>query len=129
MPPRRRTTADNFGRTPSDTPISSRQKAVKEEELKVQAQLARYEKLIQDAPRLAAEREKKQREDRARRAATTEHCAPQRLPDPRYAINAMNPPRERALRHERNRGRTTFVFLFLGLLATMAWFYFSVLGQ
>lgn len=111
-----------------ETPIDTRQKAIAEQEAKVRLQMAKYEKLIEDAPRLAKERARVQREQFVTRAARADNSVPTRAVAPgrrRYELNAGAPARERRLRAERNAGRGMFFILLLVFAVVVAWLYFT----
>ena len=95
---RKRTTSNNFN--PSDTPLDVRQRAIHEQEAKLRAQMEKYQKLIEEAPKLAKERERARREEFITRAARTEHRYGSRaaLPDNRYDLNVGVPTKQRRLR-------------------------------
>jgi hypothetical protein len=114
---------------PGNTPIDSRQKAIAEEEEKLRAQMEKYQRLIEDAPKLAAERARARREEFVTRAARTEARGRPRaaLPDRRYELNVGAPARQRRLRAEKNEGRTTFFVLLPIFGLVVAWLYFFVL--
>jgi len=125
----KRTTSNNF--RGQITPLDAKQKAIAEEEAKLREQMARYERLIEQAPKIAKQREKARREEFIVRASTGPKSASRRfaLPDSRYELNAGVPARQRRLRAERNRGRNTFFFLLLGLAVSVVWLYFTVVQQ
>ncbi|MHA3775242.1 hypothetical protein ACXR0O_27270 [Verrucomicrobiota bacterium sgz303538] len=124
--PRKRTTSNNF--KPSDTPLDAKQRAIQEQEAKLRAQMEKYQKLIEDAPKLAKERERVRREQFITRAARTEQRYGSRaaLPDRRYELNAGLPGKQRRLRAERNRGRNTFFVLLLLLAIAATYLYFTI---
>lgn len=123
---RKRTTSNNFN--PSDTPIDVRQRAIQEQEAKLRAQMEKYQKLIEEAPKLAKERERARREQFITRAARTEHRIGSRaaLPDNRYELNVGAPVKQRKLRAERKRGRNTFFVLLFLLGIAVAYLYFTI---
>jgi hypothetical protein len=124
--PRKRTTSNNFGKP--DTALDAKQRAIQEQEAKLRAQMEKYQKMIEEAPRLAKERERTRREQFIKRAAHAEarFGAGGRLPDRRYDLNVGLPARQRRLRQERNRGRMMFFVLLLVLAAVVAWLYFTI---
>lgn len=126
MPPRKRTTNKNF--SSPETPIDARQRAIAEQEAMLKAQVQKYQKLIEEAPKLAKERERARREQFISRASRTESRPGSRvaLPDRRYDINVGAPTRGPRLRAERNRGRMTFFILLLLLAASFLWLYFTI---
>jgi hypothetical protein len=125
-PGKRKTTSNNF--KPADTPLDAKQKAIAEQEAKLRAQVERYQRLIEEAPKRAAEQARAQREQFIKRASRTEQGARSRaaLPDSRYELNAGAPAKMKKLRAERNRGRNTFFILILVLAVAILWLYFTV---
>ncbi len=115
-----------------DTPLDSAQRKIAEEEAKLQAKVQRFERLIQEAPKIKQERQRIQREQFISRASRAESRAvsPAALPDRRmYELNAGAPNHHKKLRAERNRGRLTF-FILLALFACVAaWVYFTFSRQ
>ena len=111
------------------TPLDARQKLVAEQEAKLRAQMDKYQQLIENAPRLAKERAKAQREQFVTRAARTEQTGRPRAaaPSRRYELNAGAPAKERRLRAERNQGRMMFFVLLLVFAGVVAWLYITVL--
>lgn len=126
---RKRTTSNNF--TPSDTPLDAKQRAIQEQEAKLRAQMEKYQKLIEEAPKLAKERERARREQFITRAARTDQRFGSRaaLPDRRYELSSGTPGKQKRLRAERNRGRNTFFVLLLILGAAVAYLYFTITHQ
>jgi hypothetical protein len=114
----------------SGTSLDAEKQAVAEQEAKLRAQMEKYQKLIEEAPKrakalararqeqLVAQRSKIQQPQGRARAA---------LPDRRFELNAAAPARERRLRAERNQGRMMFFILLLVFASVVAWVYFTVL--
>ena len=123
---RKRTTSNNFGGP--ETPIDAKQRAIAEQEAKLRAQMEKYERLIQEAPKIAKERDRARREQFITRASRTEGRYNSRavIPDSRYELNAGAPAKMRRLRAERNRGRNTFFILLIVLAAAVLWLYMIV---
>jgi hypothetical protein len=110
-----------------DTTLDSKKKAVAADEAKLRAQMERYQKLIENAPKIAKERERRQREQFVTRAARADHRpARAALPDRRYELNPGAPARQRRLRAERNRGRAMFFILLLIFAGVVGWLYFTI---
>ncbi len=112
-----------------ETPLSARKNEVAEQEAKLRAQMEKYKKLIEDAPRLAKERERRLQEQFVIRKSRTEADGRSRaaLRDRRYELNAGAPAKLKRLRAERNRGRLMFFILLLVFGGLVAWLYFNVL--
>ncbi len=91
--------------------------------------MEKYQKLIEEAPKLAKERERARREQFITRAARTEHRYGSRaaLPDNRYDLNVGSPIKQpKRLRSERKRGRNTFFVLLVLLALAVAYLYFTI---
>jgi hypothetical protein len=110
--------------------LDTRQLALAEEERKLKEKMARMKKVIEDAPRIAAERVQAQREELVRRAGSVEkrrlHLSA--LPDPRhlYEANVAVPAQHKRMRAERRQGRLTFFILLLALAAAILYLYYTV---
>src|ERR1700748_1220640 len=63
------------GKTKAGTPLAAAQQKVEEESAKVLAEMARYQKLIEDAPRVAAERKRQMEMEAAERKRQEEERA------------------------------------------------------
>jgi len=115
---------------PPASPLDARRRALAEQERKLQEEIARRERLIDEAPKIAREQEKRRREELVARASRTEarfgtHAA---LQDPRFTYDAQIAtvgPRRR-LKRERHRGMFTFFVLLLTFAGIVAWIYFSL---
>ncbi|HEY2341887.1 MAG TPA: hypothetical protein VGH90_02605 [Chthoniobacteraceae bacterium] len=129
------------GKSKAGTPIAAAQQKVEEEAAQVLAEMARYQKLIEDAPRVAAERKrrleeeaterKRQEEERAR--YLREEALRSRakiegrfgslaaIPDSRFELDASIPAKVHRLRSERNQGRLTFIILLFIFAAVLAY--------
>ena len=114
------------------TPLSAQQQALEEEARKLKEKLERYKKLVDDAPRIARERERARRNELIARASRTEARKGSRaLPDTRDGEekrieSGLRAHTDRGLRIERTQGRTLFFFLLLALLGVMGWLYHTV---
>jgi type IV secretory pathway VirB10-like protein len=115
----------------ADTTLDGKKKAIAADEAKVRQAMEKAERLIKIAPKLAQERQRRQREQFVTRASRTEGRANPRtaLPDRRYELTAGVPPRQRHLRAERNRGRLMFFVLLIVFAAVIAWLYFTMTGH
>jgi hypothetical protein len=111
------------------TPLDSRLRALQEQELKNRERMERCQKLLEDAPKLAAERAREQREELIKRAARTvkHNGSGAALPDRRYLeANVAAPAQQRRMRAERRQGRLMFFFLLLALAAAVCFLYYTV---
>lgn len=115
------------------TPLSAQKQALEEQARKLKEKLDRYTQLVDDAPRIAMERERRRREEQNVRASRTEARRGSRtaLPDTRHANEdvlkaTLAQPTGRRLRSERAQGRTLFVFLLFTLAVVMGWLYYTI---
>ena len=113
---------------PPETTLDSKKKAISAEEAKLRAQMERYQNLIENAPKLAKERERRQREQYVTRASRTDQRGVSRavLPDRRYELNAGVPARQKRLRAERNQGRMMFFVLLIIFAVIICWLYLTM---
>ena len=116
---------------PSASPLDAKRKALLEHERKIAEQIARRERLIEEAPKLAKEQARLRREEIVRRASRVEAGPNTRasLPDPRhtYELHTATAGRGRRLKREQRRGMLTFFVLLAAFAAVIAWIYFSLL--
>ena len=116
---------------PPASPLDAKRKALLEHERKIAEQIARRERLIAEAPKLAKEQAKLRREEIVRRASRVEAGPNARaaLPDPRhtYELHTATAGRGRRLKREQRRGMLTFFVLLAAFAAVIAWIYFSLL--
>jgi hypothetical protein len=142
----KKVSASKLGRQKAGTPLAAAQQKVEEEAAKVRAEMERYQRLIDEAPKLAAEQkrrldaeaaERKRREDehaqylreealRSRAKIEGRFGSIAALPDRRFELDASIPAKVHRLRSERNQGRLTFLFLLIILAATVAYLYMTV---
>lgn len=110
------------------SPLDAKQRALQEQERKLHERMAKYEKLIEEAPKLAAARAKEQREELIRRAARTVKTVGNNnaLPDRRYDANVGAPAQYRRMRGERRQGRLMFFILLLVLGLAVCYLYYTV---
>ena len=112
------------------SPLEAKRLALAQQERKVAEEIARRQRLIEEAPKIAKEREKRQREELIARASRTEaRFGRAALQDPRFPYQAQVAVagHGRRLKRERRRGMLTFFVLLLTLAAVVAWLYFSLL--
>jgi hypothetical protein len=118
------------GETPG-SPLDARRNALAEQERKLQEEIARRQRLIEEAPKIAKDQEKRRREELVARASRTEARFGTRaaLQDPRYGYEAQiaTAGRGRRLKREQRRGMFTFFVLLLTFAGVVAWLYFSFL--
>jgi hypothetical protein len=126
MPSKRRKPAP----PPAGSPLDARQRSLAEEEVKLREKMEQYQKLIEDAPKIARERARQRREELITRATRTEARpgSPGTLIDRRYyEVNVAAPAQHRRLRAERRQGRLTFFVLLIVFSAVIFWLYYTVI--
>ena len=115
----------------SASPLDRKKDALAAEEQRLAEEIARRQRLIEEAPKIAKEQEKRRREELVARASRTEarFGARAALQDPRYAFEAQiaTAGRSRRLKHEQRRGMLMFFVLLLTFVGVATWLYFSVL--
>ncbi len=126
MIPKRR----NPGKPKPPTPLDEKARALADAQAKLEAEIARQQQVIQEAPKRAKEMQQRRREELINRASRTEARPGSRvaLPDRRYnELNANTvAARPRGLRAERRRGRLTFFVLLLTFCGLVYWLYYTV---
>lgn len=112
------------------TPLDEKARALAEAQAKLEAEIARQQQVIQEAPQRAKEIQQRRRDELINRASRTEARPGSRtaLPDRRFSeLNlGMPPARQRGLRSERRRGRLMFFVLFVTLCGLVYWLYYTV---
>jgi hypothetical protein len=111
------------------SPLDAKARALAETQAKLEAEIARQQQVIQDAPQRAKEMQQRRREELINRASRTDARPGSRvaLPDRRYneQLNVGVHARPR-LRSERRRGRLLFFVLLLTFSGLVYWFYYTV---
>src|SRR5205807_3251819 len=111
-------------RSPSSaTSLHRKQEELSRRELELRDEVAKLERLIADAPRLAEETSRRQREELLRRAAEGGRRldASVALQDKRYGDDRGRARRRGSLRKERREGRIVFLVLVIALSAAVIW--------
>ncbi len=115
----------------SPSPLDEQKRALAEKEVKLHAEIARRLKLIEQAPLLAEEQQRRRRDELIKRASRTDarHGSRVALQDPRfgYEANLGTPAPMRRLKSERRRGMLTFFVLCAVLAAVLCWLYYTVI--
>lgn len=113
------------------TPLDEKARALAEQEAKLRAEMEKHRRLIEKAPEIARERQKRQRDEFVNRASRNEGRTASRvaLKDPRYELNNTIPARQRSLRSERQRGRLLFFVLLMIFVAVAYWGYYTFTQQ
>ena len=106
----------------SNTPLDQTKQDLARQESALREQMQKLEKMIADAPRVAEEVEKRQREELLMRASEggSRLDVSLTLHDWRQG-EAGSGKRRRALRKERREGQLVFIVLVIALLAAALW--------
>lgn len=118
------------GKEKPATPLDEKAKALADAQAKLEAEIARQQQVIQEAPKRAKELQQRRRDELINRASRTEARPGSRvaLPDRRFSeLNVAVPVRQRGLRAERRRGRLMFFVLLLTLSGLVYWLYYTVM--
>jgi len=125
MAPKRR--PQDKGKSP--TPLDEKARALADAQAKLEAEIARQQQVIQEAPQRAKEIQQRRRDELINRASRTEARPGSRvaLPDRRFSeLNVAVPVRQKGLRAERRRGRLMFFVLFVTFCGLVYWLYYTV---
>jgi hypothetical protein len=93
------------------------------QESELRAQMEKLERMIAEAPKVAEEITRQQREELLMRAGEERSRldVSVALHDKRYGDEGRSQPRPRALRKQRREGRIIFVLLVIALLVAVIW--------
>src|SRR5437879_12340857 len=107
----------------SATPLHRKQEELCRRESELRDEVAKLERLIADAPRLAEETSRRQREELLRRAneGGRRLDASVALQDKRYRDDSRRARRPGSLRKGRREGRTVFLRLVIAPTAEVGW--------
>lgn len=117
------------GTSDSPTPLNAKQRALQEEEQKLRLKMEKYRKFVEEAPKLAAQIQREQREELLRRAATMHKGASSTsLIDRRTTLeaNIVATAKEKHLRSVRRQGRLMFLILLITLAGAIFYLYYTV---
>jgi len=105
------------------TALKQRQEQLGRQETEWHDQVQKLERMIADAPRVAEEVERLQREELLMRASTGRNRleASVALQDKRYGDDAGTSRRRGSLRKERREGRIVFLVLVIALIVAVIW--------
>ncbi|MEI6714901.1 MAG: hypothetical protein WCO60_14180 [Verrucomicrobiota bacterium] len=115
----------------TETPFEARRKALAEQEAALKAETEKHKRFIEVAPKIAAERQKEQREIFLKNAASADrkgHLAALQLPDSRYLHNEAAVMSPRSRRKDREKGKWIF-FLLVGTLLVAAYWAWLTLSH
>jgi septal ring factor EnvC (AmiA/AmiB activator) len=107
----------------SGTALNQRQEELARQETELRDQVQKLERMIADAPRVAEEVERQQREELLMRASAGRNRldASVALQDKRYGDDTGTSRRRGSLRKERREGRIVFLVLVIALAAAVIW--------
>src|SRR5256712_10481798 len=107
----------------SGTALNKRQEELARQETELRDQVQKLERMIADAPRVAEEVERQQREELLMRASAgrSRLDASVALQDKRYGDDPGTSRRRGSLRKERREGRIVFLVLVVALAAAVIW--------
>jgi len=115
---------------PPASPLDAQKRALAEQEARLQAEIERKKRLIEEAPKIAAAQARARREELVKRASRTEarFGSPGALMDPRhgYEANVGAAVRSRKLRKHQRQGMWTFFVLCAILKGVLLWVYYTV---
>jgi hypothetical protein len=109
--------------TRSGTTLDQSKKDLAQRETELRDQMEKLERMIADAPKVAEELSRQQREELFMRASEGRGRldVSTALPDPRYGEVGGGEYRRRSLRKERREGRIIFLVLMIALVAAVIW--------
>jgi septal ring factor EnvC (AmiA/AmiB activator) len=107
----------------STTPIDQKQQELAQQESDLRNQVEKLERMIADAPRVAEETTRRQREELLMRAneGSNRLDVSIALQDKRYGDDRSGTKRRGSLRKERQEGRIVFLVLMIALAITVIW--------
>ena len=110
-------------RLPTDTPLTQKQQELKQRETALRKQMEDLERMIEEAPRVAAETTRRQQEELLRRASGESKRLDvfSRPADKRYGEDLWDNRRPRSMRKQRSEGRLLFIVLVLALAVAIIW--------
>jgi hypothetical protein len=109
----------------SGTPLNAKQEELARRESKLREEMQKLERMIEEAPRVAEETSRRQKEELLLRASegSSRLDVSIALQDKRFGDSAGygSSPRRRSLRKERREGRIVFLVLMIALVAAVLW--------
>ncbi len=108
----------------SGTPLNAKQEELARRESKLRDEMQKLERMIAEAPRVAEETSRRQREELLLRASegSSRLDVSIALQDKRFGDGGgYSSPRRRSLRKERREGRIVFLVLVIALAAAVLW--------
>jgi len=106
-----------------DTTLDQTKEALARQESELRDQMEKLERMIEEAPRVAEQISRQQREELLQRAGEERSRLDVAIavPDKRYGDDAGGGRRRGALRKERREGRIIFIVLIIALAAAVVW--------
>jgi septal ring factor EnvC (AmiA/AmiB activator) len=105
----------------SNTSLGRKQEELAQQENQLRDQVEKLERMIADAPRVAEQAERRQREELLMRASETRLDVSLALRDKRYGDDTGVARPRGSLRKERREGRIVFLVLIIALGAAIIW--------
>ena len=105
------------------TPLNQKQEELAQRESSLRGEMEKLERMIAEAPRVAEETTRRQREELLARASEgrSRLDVSIALQDNRWGDNRQSPARRRSLRKERREGRIIFLVLVIALGILVVW--------
>ena len=105
------------------TPLNQKQEELARAESKLREEMLKLERMIAEAPRLAEETSRRQREELLQRASAggSRLDVSMALQDKRYGDETFGRRRRGSLRKERREGRLLFLVLVIALAVAIIW--------
>lgn len=107
----------------SETPLTEKQQELARLEAKLHDEMQQLERMIAEAPRVAEETSRRQREELLQRASqeSSRLDVSIALQDKRYGDDGHSSGRRVSLRKERREGRIVFLLLVIALAVAVIW--------
>jgi septal ring factor EnvC (AmiA/AmiB activator) len=107
----------------SETPLTEKQQELARRESQLRSEMQKLERMIAEAPRVAEETNRRQREELLARATegSSRLDVSIALQDKRYGDGYDSGARRGSLRKERREGRIVFLVLVIALTAAVIW--------
>ena len=107
----------------SGTPLNAKQQELAQRESEVREKMQKLERMIAEAPRMAEETTRRQREELLERASegSSRLDVSIALQDKRFSDAGRSGGRRVSLRKERREGRIVFLVLVIALAAAVLW--------
>ena len=107
----------------AETPLNQKQEELAQRESRLRGEMEKLERMIAEAPRVAEETTRRQREELLARASEgrSRLDVSIALQDNRWGDNRQSSGRRRSLRKERREGRIIFLVLVIALGLLVVW--------